>query len=388
MSGYDRRGGDRVRVGFIPLVDCALLVVAAERGFAEAEGIDLELIREISWANIRDRIIVGQFDCAHMLTPMPIASTLGLAHLRIPMVAPVTLAQGGNCITVSIALYREMQDAAPLSAEAGPMETARALGAVVAERKAGPAEQLTFATVFPFSGHTYELRYWLACGGIDPDQDVRLIVLPPALMVDALSSGRIDGFCVGAPWNSVAVAAGAGAIVATKAEIWSNGPEKVLGMRADVHAQHPDLVARLVRAIVASAEWAAARENRADLAALLAAPAYLDTDRTLIENALAGTVARVPDGALLTTPHFLDLAPAMTRPDPDVAVWIYSQMVRWAQTVRSAEGLAAARTVFRPDIYAQALGIEAADIPVDRLFFDGRPFLPDDLDGYLASFAR
>jgi two-component system, oxyanion-binding sensor len=228
-------------VGFMPLLDCALLAVAAEKGLAAANGLNLRLVRESSWASIRDRIVVGHFDAAHMLGPMVVAETLGAGQINVPLIAPVALGRGGNAITVSRALWSQMNSA---GAELGgaPTAVAAALGQVVAQRAAAGAAPLVLAMVFPFSCHNYQLRHWLGSGGIDPDRDVRLVVLPPPLLVDALRTGQVDGFCVGEPWNSVAADTGAGVIAAVVSDIWPAAPEKVLGMRADYASRHPETV--------------------------------------------------------------------------------------------------------------------------------------------------
>lgn len=194
-------------VGFIPLLDCASLVAAVEKGFAAEEGINIALVRETSWANIRDRVIVGHFDAAHMLGPMALASSLGIGHLKVPMVAPYSMGLGGNAITVSTSLWQHMRDFGA-ELDAGPAQQVAALASVVKERTSRGLPPLTFGMVYPFSCHNYELRYWFAAGGIDPDRDVRLVVIPPPLLVDALRAGQVDGYCVGEPWNSLAVAAG------------------------------------------------------------------------------------------------------------------------------------------------------------------------------------
>src|SRR3569833_3102101 len=254
-------------LGFIPLLDCASLVVAAERGFAAEENLELALVRETSWANIRDRVVIGHFDAAHMLGPMTVASTLGIGHVRVPVIAPFALGLGGNAITVSLRLWEQMvkEGATP---GAGPAVQATALKRAV-QRRPGP---LTFAMVYPFSCHNYELRYWLAAGGIDPDRDVRLVVIPPPFLVDALRAGQIDGFCVGEPWNSVAVQAGVGTIVAPTTAIWPSSPEKVLGCRLEWAHRHPKLLASLERALYRPSDWCEQPENHAELAKLLAQP--------------------------------------------------------------------------------------------------------------------
>src|SRR5262245_42420560 len=188
----------RLRIGFIPLADAAALIVAADKGFIASEGLDFELVREVSWSNVRDN------DAAHLLAPVAIASSLGIGHVKVPIVAPFGLGLNGNAITVSPALYAAIAAAAEGNV-VDPMASARALARVVARRRARGEEPLTFGMTFPFSTHNYHLRFWMAAGGVDPDEDVRLVVLPPPYMVESLASGHVDGFCVGAPWNSVAV---------------------------------------------------------------------------------------------------------------------------------------------------------------------------------------
>jgi NitT/TauT family transport system ATP-binding protein len=195
----------RLRIGFIPLADAAPLLIAAAMGFAEREGLEIEAVREVSWSNVRDKLNIGLFDAAHMLTPMAIASALGIGHVRAPLVAPLVLALNGNAITVSPALHGALM-AELDGGEAQPLATAQALARVVRHRRRKGLEPLTFGMTFPFSNHNYQLRFWMAAGGVDPDEDVRLVVLPPPYMAASLGEGQVDGFCAGAPWNSVAVA--------------------------------------------------------------------------------------------------------------------------------------------------------------------------------------
>src|ERR1700748_2203412 len=182
-------------IGFIPRVDAAALIVAGDKGFTAAEGLDVTLVREVSWSNIRDKLNIGMFDAAHLLAPVAIASSLGIGHVKLPIAAPFNLGMNGNAITVSPALH-----AAILSELDGnrfdPMATARALARVVAARRKKGAEPLTFGMTFPFSTHNYQLRFWMAAGVVDPDEDVRMVVLPPPFMVDSLASKQVDAFCV------------------------------------------------------------------------------------------------------------------------------------------------------------------------------------------------
>ncbi|MDE1936036.1 CmpA/NrtA family ABC transporter substrate-binding protein, partial [Bradyrhizobium sp.] len=249
-----------LQIGFIPLIDAAGLIVAVEKGFVRAEGLDVQLVREVSWSNVRDKLNIGLFDAAHSLAPVPIASSLGLGHIKVPIVAPLTLSLNGNAITVSPALYaaivREL-DGDTLD----PMATARALARVAAARHRNGGEPLTFGMTFPFSSHNYLLRFWMAAGLVDPDEDVRLVVLPPPFMVDSMASGQIDGFCVGAPWNSIAVDRGVGRVLHFSSDIVQRAAEKVLAVRQIWADKNPQALAALVRAVFRAAEFAEAPDN-------------------------------------------------------------------------------------------------------------------------------
>ena len=400
---------EQLTLGFIPLVDSAPLIVAGEKGFAAAEGLDLTLVREHSWANIRDRIMVGHFDAAHMLGPMPIASTLGSGgHLEVPVIAPFSLGLGGNAITVSEPLFVEMEAQGAILGEA-PAKMVNALKRVILKRRADEKPPLTLAMVYPFSGHNYELRYWLASVGLDPDRDLRLTVLPPPFMVDALGAGHIDGFCVGEPWNSIAVERGLGVIVTTKSALWRQGPEKVLGVRQEFADAHPARLAALIRALHRAAAWAGDPANNAELASVLARPSYVGVPAPVIFRALSGNMLLRSSRPAVGIPDFLVLhAHAANFPWQSHSLWFYSQMVRWKQIGYSPEQAARARCVYRPDLYREALLATDADLPgasskvegalqqptpvasrQGRMvlgpdgFFDGVLFDPDDLEGYL-----
>lgn len=353
-----------VRLGFMPLVDAAIPVVARELGFAAREGLDLSLSREASWAAIRDRVAFGVLDCAHMLAGMPIAATLGIGQVKSAMIAPMCLGLGGNAITVSNELYAAMAAADP-AALAGPRAlSARALARVVADRRAAGAAPLTFGMVFPVSSHNYELRGWLASAGIDPDLDVQLTVIPPPRMVEALRAGHIAGFCVGEPWNQAAVAEGLGRIVVAKPDLWPDAPEKVLGMRADWAAAHPDTLAALLRALAAAARWADAPDNRRALARLLARPDYVGADEDLIERALAGRPHVAADGAAIEVADYhVFYRSDATFPWLSQAEWLLAQMKRWGQAGPEVDAAAVAAQVFRPDLYRAILAAAGETVP-------------------------
>src|SRR5437868_7182745 len=266
-----------LRIGFIPLVDAAALIVAVDKGFARAEGLDVTLVREVSWSNVRDKLNIGLFDAAHLLAPLAIASSLALGHVKVAIAAPFNRGLNGNAITVSPALH-----AAITSEIEGdrfdPMATALALARVVAKRRKIGAEPLTFAMTFPFSTHNYQLRFWMAAGGVNPDEDVRLVVLPPPYMVESLASGHVDCFCVGAPWNSVAVDLGVGHILHFASDLLVRAAEKVLAARGPWAEKNPDVLAALIRAASRATEFIEQPQNRAETARILAQPERVGVD--------------------------------------------------------------------------------------------------------------
>ena len=366
------QGSHRIVTGFMPLLDCAALVAAAECGFAAHEGLDLRLVRDTSWANIRDRLLVGQFQAAHMLGPMVLASSLGVGHLKVPLVAPVALGAGGNTVAVSTELAEELRVAGG-GDDFDPARMGAALRKVVGERARSRRPPLTLAHVYPFSCHNYLLRHWLAASGIDPDVDVQLLVIPPPLLADALRAGQIDGFCAGEPWGSVSVATGVGALITTGMRIWPHGPEKVLAVRADWAAAEPQAVAAFVRAIVRAAHWCDDADNRPELAKLLSGPRYVGVPPTLLLDALEGLLTRRPGCEAEPAGTVIEFAAGdATVPWPEHARWHYRQMVRWQQLAHSADAEATAAHCFRSDLYAQALAHGSAPRRTrDDALFDG-----------------
>lgn len=406
------RRSHEIVAGFMPLLDSAVLVAAKEAGFAAGEGVDLTLVRETSWANIRDRMAVGHFQVAHMLAPMPIAANLGLTPLAVPTLAPIALGLGGNAITVSNGLWTRMADegAAP---DLDPAAAGHALRRVITQRTGHGDAPLRFAVVHPFSGHNYELRYWLAACGIDPESEIEIVYVPPPLMADALASGAIDGYCVGEPWSTAATKASLGRIATVKAALWRSSPEKVLGVTAKWAEQEPDALAALLRAMGRSAQWCASPQNHGALAEMLAARAVIDRPAAWMQHGLSGNLDIGGGEIRHAEDFFVPFAKAATFPWKSHALWFYSQMVRWQQVAHSARNAAIARETYRPDIYRNALkplgialpaanakveGALVAPTPVGSAgasltlgpdgFFDGALFDPDHLDAYIASQTR
>jgi len=377
----------RLRIGFIPLVDATALIVAVDKGFTAAEGLDVELVREVSWSNVRDKLNIGLFDAAHLLAPVAIASSLGLGHVKVPTITAFGLGLNGNAITVSPELFSALKDAADGDL-ANPMVSARALARVVMERKARGKEPLTFGMTFPYSTHNYQLRFWMAAGGVDPDQDVRLIVLPPPYMVESLANKHVDAFCVGAPWNSVAVDLGIGHILHFVSEILERAAEKVLAVRARWAEDNPDVFRKLVRAHGRAADFVEDENNREDVARILSAPERIAVAPEVIRRTLDGRLKISPDGTYRSSDRYLMVGrKGAARPDAAQAAWLYAQMVRWGQALLSAEGLAEAKATFRPDLYDEIIAGSPdlpASEPADRVgAFTGPAFDPDNIAAHL-----
>lgn len=393
MSTSTRRSTSStdLRIGFIPLADATALIVAVDAGFTKAEGLDVDLVREVSWSNVRDRLNIGQFDAAHLLAPVAIASSLGLGHVRVPIITPFNLGLNGNAITVTNALH------AAIAAEAegdiaDPRVTARALARVVAQRKRAGQEPLTFGMTFPYSTHNYQLRFWMASGGVDPDEDIRLVVLPPPYMVESIASGQVDAFCVGAPWNSVAVDLGIAHILHFVSEILERAAEKVLAVRATWAERNADQFAALVRAHGRAADFVEDETNREEVCRILSAPNRIAVAPEVIRRTLDGRLKISPDGVYRATDRYLMVGRrGAARPDPVQAAWLYAQMVRWGQAALSDTLLRDAMAVFRPDIFDAVLGPSPPvppSEPADGIgAFAGPTFSVQDIPGHLAPWS-
>jgi NitT/TauT family transport system ATP-binding protein len=332
----------RLQLGYVPLTDAAVLIAAVERGFTAAEGLEVDLVAEPSWATLRDHLALGLLDGAHMLAPLAFACHLGLSGPQARLIAPAALARNGNAVTLSLPLWQALDAAS----DALP-EVARAL-ARVAEARLAEGRPLTLATVHPYSSHTYQWRRLLALGGSSLSA-VRLVVVPPPRTVAALERGQIDGVCVGAPWSTVAVEAGVGRIAALGSAIAPDCPEKVLALPAEME----DRAAPLLRALRRAARWCGDAENREDLAALLGSPRHLGLDPALILRGLAGSLRLAPGGPLVEADDYLVLGERELTPDPAGIAWLVDEMTAAGQI---EEGAAPAQAVglYRPDLLAAA----------------------------------
>jgi len=394
------------RIGFLPLVDAALPILARELGFAEAEAVEIELVRDVTWAAVRDRLLYGHTDAAHLVAPLAISTALGRDRPAVPMAVPFALGLNGNAITFSTALG----EAVGLGETLGdPVAIGAALKAVADQRR-DAGRPLRFGVVHRYSSHNYMLRYWLAGVGIRPDADVEILVTSPPFAADALAAGEVDGICVGEPWNSIAVDRGVGRIALATAQIWRRGVEKVLALRGNRAEERRDGVLRLIRALHAAAAHFVDPATVEQSATILSRREYLDAPVDAVLRAITDRIRVVPGGEPVHYPDFMfQYREAANFPWRSQAAWLYAQMVRWEGLPFSAQDAATAQGVFRPDLYRAALAGSGAPLPgassklegalvepigagstqgrlvlgSDR-FFDGRAFDPDDIPGYLA----
>ncbi|PEQ12336.1 nitrate transporter [Novosphingobium sp. PC22D] len=392
-------------VGFLPLVDACLPILAAEHGFAEDEGIALRLVKDMSWATVLDRLLYGHSDAAHMVAPLAIATTLGRGRPAQPLAVPFVLGLNGNAVTLRPELAKAVRPGGGIGEPA-------AVGAAlkrIADRRKAEAEPLRFGVVHRYSSHNYMLRYWLAACGIRPDADVEISTVPPPFCADALAQGEVDGICVGEPWNSVAVEQGAGEIVLATAQIWRRGVEKVLALREPVLDAKREAIERLLRALCRAAAHFVDPENFERNAAILARAEYIDGDPVLIRRAISDRMLVAKGGELVHYPDFMfQYREAATFPWVSQAEWLYTQMVRWDGTPFDAQEAARAARVFRPDVYRSALAGTGEPLPgasskvegslAERTvvgaqqgsiilepnrFFDGMVFDPEQIESYV-----
>ncbi|WP_298290613.1 ABC transporter substrate-binding protein [Novosphingobium sp.] len=398
----DHTDSGELTVGFLPLVDACLPILAREHGFAEAEGLSLRLVRDMSWATVLDRLLYGHSDAAHMVAPLAIATTLGRGRPAQPLSVPFVLGLNGNAVTMRPDLARAVNPA-------GGLGDPGAVGAALKAYLTSSGQKLRVGVVHRYSSHNYMLRYWLAACGIRPDVDVEITTVAPPFCADALEFGEVDAICVGEPWNSVAVERGAGEIVMVTAQIWRRGVEKVLAFREPVmEARRPQAEA-LVRALRKAGEHFVDPTNLEINAAILARAEYLDGDETLIQRAISDRLLLRQGGDLLHYPDFMfQHREAANFPWVSQAEWLYSQMVRWDGLEHDSIDAGKAARVFRPDVYRSALlgtgdplpgasskveGSLAGPTSVsmqqglmtleNNSFFDGKPFDPVLLESYI-----
>ncbi|MFO0885040.1 MAG: CmpA/NrtA family ABC transporter substrate-binding protein [Pirellulales bacterium] len=366
---------DEIKLGFIKLTDCVPLVIAKEKGFFGEEGLNVTLEAQANWKVLLDRVISGELDGAHMLAGQPIASTIGIGT-KAHVITACSLDLNGNAITVSNRVWKMMQEASPeLNSETPSHPISAAALKPVIEKYKMEGKPFNLGMVFPVSTHNYELRYWLAAGGIHPglytasdtrglDQgDVVISVTPPPQMPATLEAGTIEGYCVGEPWNQQAVAKGIGVPVVTDSEIWRNNPEKVLGVTADWNEKNPQTHIALVKAIIRACKWLDETDesgklvNRMEAAQILSQKEYVGADVEVIANSMTGYFYFQKSDKRPMPDFNVFFRHDATYPFYSDCVWYLTQMRRWGQIGESKSDEwyhETAKSIYRPDIYKQA----------------------------------
>ena len=336
-----------MRVGFVPLTDCAPIVMARELGLFEKYGLNVVLSRELGWATIRDKVIYGELDAAHAVVGLPVAATLGLGSIKCECATALVLNLHGNGITLSNELRkRGVTNVTQLRAEV---------------QKSRGERTLTFGIVSPVSSHNFLLRSWLASAGINPDRDVRIVVVPPPQMVANLKSGNLDGFCAGEPWNSVAVQAKVGWCAAVSSELDPGHPEKVLMVKRDFASRRESEHLALVAALIESCEYCDKPKHRDHVIQVLARPEHVGASASALRCGITGEfdfghgIARiVPDFTVFHDRH-------ANEPSSDKAAWVLQRM-RTSSLCKEPTELNSAlgRRVFRADLFEKALSLRNA----------------------------
>ena len=371
----------KLKIGFIPLTDCASVVMASELGLYKKYGLDVTVSKEASWAAVRDKLTIGDIQAAHILYGMPYASTLGITGAegqQKPMVIPMALNQNGQAITLSNQLKKR------------GVKTPQDVKKMVDEDRG--KKTYTFAMTFPPGTHAMWMRYWLASGGVDPDQDVKLITIPPPQMVANMRIGNMDGFCVGEPWNARAIFDGIGFTAITTQQMWKNHPEKVLGMTQEFVEKNPRTVKAVLMATIEAAQYIDKLENRPKVAEVIARKEYVNAPVDVVLGRIQGKYV-YGDGRTEQDPDYMKFYRdgEVSFPWKSHGLWFLTQHRRWGFIKAPIDYKKVVDAVNRTDLYreaAKALGVPvpAAEYKKETLF-DGIEFDPADPEGYVKKFA-
>jgi nitrate/nitrite transport system substrate-binding protein len=390
VSATDSPETTTANLGFIALTDSAPLIIALEKGYFAKYGMkDVKLAKQTSWAATRDNLVTGSqgggIDGAHILSPMPYLMTTGKITdgKEVPMYILARLnlqAQG-----ISIAnTYKDLK----LGLDSAPLKEA------FAKAKAS-GKETRCAVTFPGGTHDLWMRYWLAAGGIDPNKDAKLIVIPPPQMVANMKEGQMEAFCVGEPWNARLVNQGIGYTALTTGELWNGHPEKAFSLRADWVDKHPKAAKALLAAVLEAQQWCDKAENKEELAAIISKREYLKTPEKDIAGRLKGTIdygnGRVVENSPYLMKFWKDGANSASYPYQSHDLWFITEDKRWGYLPADLDAKALVKQVNREDIWreaAKSLSVAAADIPTSssrgvETFFDGVKFDPENPEAYL-----
>jgi nitrate/nitrite transport system substrate-binding protein len=381
LIGSDSPETTTIRAGFMPLTDCASLVMASVLGLDEKYGIKLALSREHSWSGMRDRLANGSLDVAHVLYGLLYGAEMGIGARAVPMAVLMNLSRNGQAITLSRAL-----------GQAGVTDGPSLAAHMRENRRCGGARPYTFAHTFPTGNHAMFLYYWLAASGIDPLRDIQAATVPPGQMAASLAAGHMDGFCAGEPWSARAVLDGCGVTAATSQDIWPGHPGKALGATAAFVDANPHACRALVAAVLEAGRWIDASPTHRDAAAeILASPAYVNAGRDVIAARLHG---RYEDGL---GRRWRDPDPLQFHADGEAnfpwlsdGMWFMTQHRRWGLLREDPDYLAVAARVNRVGLYREAAALAGVPAPGGLLrssvLIDGKVWDGRDPLAYISSF--
>jgi ABC-type nitrate/sulfonate/bicarbonate transport system substrate-binding protein len=358
-----------LRLGFVSLADAAPLVAAKLLEFGHAYGLTLELSRQPSWAALRDKLLAGELDAAHALYGLPYGVQLGLGGPQTDMAVLMVLNRNGQAITLSNRLADALAEQHSL---------ARALATL--------GRKPVFAQTFPTGTHAMWLYYWLASQGVHPLRDIESVVIPPPQMVAALAEDRLDGLCVGEPWNAAAEARGVGRTLAYSSEIWPDHPEKVLACRRDFVSQHPNTARALVQTMLEACRWLDGPGHRDEIARWLVRPEYIGIDEALIARRLTRESAS-PESNRLPVRFFED--GTVNYPRAADGVWFLTQYERWGMIARRDDYREIAAAINQTQLYreaAQRIGVAIPAETASQVLIDGRVWDGSDPQGYAKGF--
>ena len=375
-AGSDAPEKKEIRIGFIPLTDCASVVMASVLKFDEKYGIKIIPSKEASWAGVRDKLVNGELDMAHVLYGLVYGVHTGISGPKKDMAVLMTLNNNGQAITLSKKL-----------ADKGAVD-----GASLAKLMATDKREYTFAQTFPTGTHAMWLYYWMAANGINPMTDAKVITVPPPQMVANMRVGNMDGYCVGEPWNHRAIMDGVGITAATTQDIWKDHPEKVLGTTGEFVKKNPNTCRAAVMAILEAGRWIdAGLQNKMKMAETIADKSYVNTGVDAINQRILG---RYQNGLGKTwdDPNFMKFFNdgLVNYPYLSDGMWFLTQHKRWGLLKDHPDYLAVAKQINQIDLYKQAAGALGVAVPKDPLraskFMDGIVWDGKDPAKYADSF--
>lgn len=376
--GSDAPESPKLKFGIIALTDCSPIVIAHEKGLFKKYGIESTVSKGANWAAIRDSLSSGDIQGTHMLLGMPIASTMGLlGSPKKPMIVPWMINRNGQSISLKNGFKGKVQ--ADPKALKPFVDKARNLG-----------EPLTFAMTFPPGTHAMWTRYYLGAGGINPDKDISLIVIPPPQMVANMKIGKMDGFCVGEPWNARLIADGIGYTSLNSQDIWKDHPEKVCAFTAEFADKNPKTVKAVLKALHEASVWLDKLDNRTEQAEIVSRPTYINCPRDLILPRLMGDYD-FGDGRKVKDKHYMIFHERNCNyPQLKYAVWWLTQFRRWGMVTGAPDYAGVAKSVMRPDIYEETMkeiGYAHGGPNNDpETLFDGITFDPAQPEDYAKAF--